>query len=290
MEKMKRAIPILLAAVAAACGAERPELLVSTGWLADRLHDPSLVILHVGSRSDYDAGHVPGARLITLADVSMTGEGGLRLELPAQGALEAAFGKVGISDSSRVVIYAGTDSVSAATRVWFTLDYLGAGSRVSLLDGGLAAWRGEGRPLSTATPAVAPARFTARPQPDRLADASWIAARLKDPGMVLLDARTPDFHSGRNAGPMPRAGRIPGARNLPANDLIGPDRKLRPELLAQLAGPDAARQPVVIYCHIGQLATVLYFSARYLGLDARLYDGSFQDWSARADLPVEGNR
>ena len=127
-------------------------MLVSTEWLGAHLKDEGLVILHVGSAQDYEKGHIPGARLIGLGDISITGERGLRLELPPAAALEAAFGKVGISDTSRIVIYPGTDSVQAATRVWFTLDYVGAGARASLLDGGLALWRAEGRPLSTETP------------------------------------------------------------------------------------------------------------------------------------------
>jgi thiosulfate/3-mercaptopyruvate sulfurtransferase len=157
------------------------------------------------------------------------------------------------------------------------------GDRAALLDGGLAAWRGEGRPLSTVTPPIAPATFTSRPRLEAVADADWLRSRLGD--VTLLDARTPDFHSGANAGGMPRAGHIPGARNIPFNTLWNAERKWKPAAALREMLP--AARPVVTYCHIGQQATVLYFAARYLGLEARLYDGSFQDWSSRAELPVE---
>ena len=84
---------------------------------------------------------------------------------------------------------------------------------------------------------------------------------------------------------MPRAGRIPGAVNVPYPSLLTKDRKLLPEaeLKAKLGAP---AKELVTYCHIGQQATVAYFTARYLGLKPKLYDGSFQDWSSRPDLPV----
>jgi len=270
---------------AAAWCAERGDLLVSTEWLAGRLGDPSLVILHTGSQKDYAAGHIPGARLVRLADISVTGESGLRLELPPVESLREAFGRMGVSDTSRVIVCAGDDSIQSATRVWFTLDYLGLGERTSLLDGGLAAWRAEGRPLSTATPSVNSAVFTARPRPNAVVDAEWLRSRLGDGDVTLLDARTPEFYSGANQGSMLRAGHIPGARNIPYNTLWKADGKWKPAAaLKEMLG---APKGVVAYCHIGQQATVLYFAARYLGWEARLYDGSFQDWSSRGELPVK---
>ena len=263
-------------------------MLISTAALAARLEDPSTVILHVGSEKDYAAGHVPGARLLTLPDISVTGDRGLRLELPPVEALVAAFGKVGVTDASRIVVYHGTDSIQSATRVWFTLDYLGLGDRAALLDGGLAGWRAEGRPLSTDTPPpVAPARFSVKPNPALVVDAAWIQQHAKDSAVDLIDARTPEFYTGTSPGSMPRAGRIPGARSVPYPTLLDSNGKLKPaaELRQALPGGRLA----VTYCHIGQQATVPYFVSRYLGRDVRLYDGSFQDWSMRSELPVEVN-
>jgi thiosulfate/3-mercaptopyruvate sulfurtransferase len=263
-------------------------MLVTPEWLARKLSNPSIVILHVGSESDYRAGHVPEARLVALSDISITGEQGLRLELPPADRLQEAFGKLGIGDDSRIVVYAGTDSVQSATRVWFTLDYLGWGNRASLLDGGLRLWRAQGRPLSTETPSVKPQTNTARPRPEVVVDSGWLQLHLSAPEVTVLDARTPEFYTGASAGSMPRAGHIPGARNVPFSSLLDEGR-LKPEpALRSLMG--APRGTVVSYCHIGQQATVLYFVARYLGFEARLYDGSFQDWSTRQELRVETGR
>jgi thiosulfate/3-mercaptopyruvate sulfurtransferase len=273
-----------------ASGAVRESMLVSTDWLAERLGDESLVLLHVGSQQDYAAGHIPGARLVTLSDISITGERGLRLELPPVNALAQALGRLGISDPSRVVVYAGNDSVQSATRVWFTLDYAGLADRSSFLDGGLALWRAEGRPLSTEAPRFEATALRLRVRPEVVVPAEWIREHLHDGGVLLLDARTPEFYTGASAGSMPRAGRIPGAQNVPFPSLFEENRKFKSTgaIRELLRASDAGRESVrVSYCHIGQQATVLYFAARYLGLDVRLYDGSFQDWSSRPELPVE---
>ncbi len=260
-------------------------ILVSGEWLSAHLNDPSLVVLHVGSPKDYEAGHIPGARLVTLADISITGPTGLRLELPPPADLEKAFGRLGVGDDSHVVVYAGNESVQSATRVWFTLDYLGAGGRSALLDGGIALWRSQGHPVSTEAPAVQARKFTAHAAPDHVVDAQWLRTHLLDHEVQLLDARLPEFYNGENAGAMPRAGHIPGAASVPYNSLLAADGKLKaPEQLREAVKPAPL---TVSYCHIGQQATVLYFVARYLGQPVKLYDGSFQDWSRNPDLPVD---
>jgi thiosulfate/3-mercaptopyruvate sulfurtransferase len=289
---MRTRLGLLAALAALPLLAQRgnPSMLVSAGWLAGHLRDESLVILHVGSQKDYEVAHIPGARLVTLAGISVTGENGLRLELPPVNALEETFGRLGVTPSSRVIVYAGTDSVQSATRVWFTLDYLGLGNRASLLDGGLTLWQAEKRPLATEAMPVEAREITSSPAPDRIVNAAWVQAHLADPQVQLLDARLPEYYSGANAGGMPRAGHIPGARSVPYTSLLDEHGRLKPgpELRAIMsAGGAAAAALTVTYCHIGQQATVLYFVARYLGLDVRLYDGSFQDWSMRRDLPVE---
>jgi thiosulfate/3-mercaptopyruvate sulfurtransferase len=283
---------ILAAMAAAGMQAQQanPSMLVTADWLAGHLGDESLVVLHVGSAADYRAGHIPGARLVTLADVSITDATGLRLEMPAVDALADALGRLGVTDDARVIVYAGTESVQSATRVCFTLDYLGMGDRASLLDGGLALWRAESRPLSTEAPRVELRKFVAHPAPERIVSADWVRAHLDDPQVQLLDARTPEFYSGANAGGMPRAGHIPGARNVPYTSVLDENGRMKPlQALREIMNAGGSHTPAltVSYCHIGQQATVLYFVARYLGLNARLYDGSFQDWSRRPDLPVD---
>jgi len=262
-------------------------LLVSVGWLTGQLNTPGLVILHSGTEKDYAAGHLPGAQLLDLAAISRTGAGGLRLELPDEASLLATLEGAGVSNASRIVVYAGGGSVQGATRVWFTLDVLGLGSRASLLDGGLNAWRAAGQPVSTETRAAVKGSLVARIDSSRLATASWIKEHLHQRDTVLLDARLPNFHSGQDPGTMPRAGRIPGARSVPYTSLLDGDGRMLPldDLRRRITTEEG--KTYIAYCHIGMQATVLYFSARRLGLDVRLYDGSFQEWSARQDLPVE---
>lgn len=283
-----RAGILLVASSLGLLAADWPGPLVSTEWLAAHLGRPELVVLHVGTAADFAQGHIPGAQLVELADVSVTGEDGLRVELAPPERLAETLRRRGVSETSRIVVYAGGVSLQVATRVFFTLDYLGLGDRTALLDGGLAVWQAEGRPLSRNAAPPTAGNFTPRPSPERVVDASWL--RLDEVGrrFTLLDARTPEFYSGAKAA-APRAGHIPGARNVPIATLLDAQGKFksREELKAILEAAGARRNaPLVVYCQVGVQASALYFAARYLGYDVRLYDGSFEDWSRRADLPV----
>lgn len=257
--------------------------VVSTEWLAASLRLPNLVLLHVGTQKDFDAGHIPGARLLQLPDISVTGPAELRLELPPIADLEHAFTRLGVAESSIVIVYAGNDSMQSAARAWFTLDYTGV--RASLLDAPLKVWREEGRAISLAPASYVPSVFTAKPDARRVVDAAWLKSQLS--AVTVIDARTPEYFSGATQGfAAARSGHIPGARNIPFNTLLDEKSRLKPLPALRAILGDSAK-PLVVYCHIGQQATLVYFAARYLGLDVRLYDGSFQDWSARSDLPVE---
>ncbi len=266
------------------------EMLVSGAWLEERLGDPDVVVLHVGAPADFDEGHIPGARLVRPADISITDTNGLRTELPRVDALRESLGKLGVTDRSMVVVYHVGGAVQAATRVWFTLDYLGLGGRSAMLDGGLALWKKEGRAISKEAVPPAIGSFTPRPAPVKVASAEWIRTHLKDPSVTVVDARTPEYFSGDEKGAMPRAGHIPGALNVPYSSLVDADGrfKSRQELRKILRVGEHRPEPLrVTYCHVGNQASVAYFVARYLGLDVRLFDGSFQEWSQRAEFPVE---
>ena len=141
---MPRAIRLfaLIVLLASPARAQTPSpLLVDVGWLSQHLNDRGLVLLHVGGRAEYDAGHIPGARYITEEDVTRPHDmarGDLMLELPPLDELRAKLASFGISDDSRIVVYVGKNgAVQSSTRIIFTLDYLGLGDRTSLLNGGL---------------------------------------------------------------------------------------------------------------------------------------------------------
>ncbi len=287
---MLLALPISSTRAAAAPGVQE-SLIVSTDWLAKHLNNDSLVLLQVGEKAEYEAGHIPGAQFIALADISTPRGQGLALELPAVAQLQTAFEKLGVTDKSRIVVYFGKDWVTPTARVFLTLDYLGLGDRTSILDGGLPAWRAESKPVTSDLREPKPGHFTPHPNTKLVVDAAWVSANLSKPGVMILDARARKFYTGAEAGQMPRGGHIPNARNIPFSSLVeDPTNKFKSAAaLRELFSTAGVKQgdSVTTYCHIGQQASLLYFVVRYLGYEAHLYDGSFEDWSHRPELPVE---
>ena len=269
-------------------------ILVTSAWLSERMKRPGLVIFEVGEKASYDAGHIPGAQFITLRDISAPREEGkLALELPSLERLDSVLEARGVSDHSYVVVYFGSDWVSPTTRVLLTLEYAGLRGRVSLLDGGLPRWRAEGLPVTTEVPAITKGNFTTQPRSDVVVDASWVSARLHERTVAIVDARDAGFYLDTTDAEMPRGGHIAGAASIPFGSVVEDDNRLKsPAALREIfaAAGGAPGDTVVSYCHIGQQGTLVFFAARLLGYDVRLYDGSFQDWSARADLPVEGGK
>jgi thiosulfate/3-mercaptopyruvate sulfurtransferase len=269
--------------------AQNTPLLVSTSWLEQHLRDPKLVVIHTAAqKGDYDAGHIPGARWLAWQAYTAT-LNGLSTEMPSVAALDSALEAIGLNDDSRIVISGGP--IQNTARLFFTLDYLGLGERVSLLDGGIDAWRESGRPLEQTAPNVTRGSLTLRPVPAKLADATWLSANLQNPSVSVLDARVPEFYSGMSTNNNPRPGRVPGALNVPFSWLTGEVSTFRePAKLARLFEQAGVKKgtKVVTYCHVGMQASVLYLAARILGYDAAMYDGSFDEWSKRTDLPVQG--
>jgi thiosulfate/3-mercaptopyruvate sulfurtransferase len=299
---MKRAfVPLTVVVASLAFGslarAEAPQkkvndsMIVSTAWLAKHLNDADLVMLQVGDKKEYDAAHIKGAQYIQTSDISTPRGSGLILELPPVDQLKATFEKLGVTDKSRIVVYFSKDWVTPTSRVYFTLDYLGLGDRTAILDGGLPAWIAEKREVTTEVSSPRVGNFTPHPDPKLVVDASWVSGNINKPGVAILDARDAKFYTGESAGNMPRAGHIPSAKSIPFSTLVeDPNNKFKsPEALRALFNTAGVKpkDSVATYCHIGQQASLLYFVAKYLGYDAHLYDGSFQDWSNRADLPVE---
>jgi thiosulfate/3-mercaptopyruvate sulfurtransferase len=269
-----------------------PGLVVSVNWLAENRTHPNIVVLHVGNEVSYQAGHIPGARFFALATFAPEREG-LSTEIPEAAALADALESEGISSDSRIVVYSTAPQPQLAARLYITLDHFGMGSNVSLLDGGLVAWRAEERPLSmeAEAPAVRGAvQLTARS--DVLADYTYVQAHLGDPSVAIVDARDTRFWSGeeRNQQRAARAGRVPGAKNVVYSSLVDEQGRLlaADQLAARFAEAGVQPgQPVVTYCHVGQQASLVFLAARLLGHEARLYDGSYEDWSRRPELPVE---
>ena len=285
------AIALVIQPSCQAQGKVRDSMIVSTEWLAKHLNDADLVLLQVGDKKEYDAAHLKGAQYIQTSDISTPRGSGLILELPPVDQLKATFEKFGVTDKSRIIVYFSKDWVTPTSRVYFTLDYLGLGDRSSILDGGMPAWIAEKRDVTTEVTSPKLGSFTPHPNPKLVVDASWVSGNINKPGVAILDARAAKFYTGEDAGQMPRAGHIPHAKSIPFSTLVeDSNNKFKsPEALRALFNTAGVKpkDSVATYCHIGQQASLLYFVAKYLGYDAHLYDGSFQDWSNRGDLPVE---
>ncbi len=269
----------------------RDSMIVSTEWLAQHLKDDGLVLLQVGDKKEYDAAHIQGAQYIQTSDISTPRGQGLILELPSVDQLKVTFEKLGVTDKSRIVVYFSKDWVTPTSRVYFTLDYLGLGDRASILDGGLPAWVAEKRAVTTEVTQPKAGAFTPHPNAKLVVDAAWVSSNLNKAGVAILDARDAKFYTGESAGNMPRAGHIPSAKSIPFSTLVeDANNKFKNAETLRALFNSAGVKPkdsIATYCHIGQQASLLYFVARYLGYDAHLYDGSFQDWSNRSELPVE---
>lgn len=259
--------------------------LVDAFWLHQHHRDAEVRVIDFrwylqgkAGREEYLRGHIPGAVFLELDDV--TGEGPGRHPLPTRGQFELALRRAGVSNSSKVVAYDDVGG-SIAARLWFLLRFFGHRDQ-AVLDGGLQAW---GSPLETSVPVVARGDFLAA-EPDRsvIVDAEGVR-RLR--AVPLIDARAPERYRGETEPVDPKAGHIPGALSAPyADNLDSSGRFKKPDLLRDRYRRLGVEQGAVFYCGSGVNATHHLLAMQIAGLpNARLYEGSWSDWSNR-DLPV----
>jgi thiosulfate/3-mercaptopyruvate sulfurtransferase len=260
--------------------------LVEAGWLQRHLHDPDLRVIDFrwylrgrDGREEYLGGHIPGAVFVDLEEVTGR-QGGGRHPLPTRLQFEGAMRGAGVGDSMRVVVYDDVGG-SVAARLWFLLGLFGHRAQ-AVLDGGLQAWRG---PLDTGIVRPEPAGFHAA-EPDVGAVVDFLAVRDLE-GVPLVDARAAERYRGETEPVDPKAGHIPGAISVPFAENLGPDGRFKTPA-ALRAGYEAigAGHGAVFYCGSGVNATHHLLGMAIAGLPgARLYAGSWSDWSNR-DLPV----
>jgi thiosulfate/3-mercaptopyruvate sulfurtransferase len=271
-------------------GYARPELLAETGWLADRLADPRIRIVDARSVAEYAAGHITGA-------VHIDGFGG-SIPRAANGDMGSPdhwarlVGGLGIGNEHTVVVY---DSPSQRMgMVAWAFQYYGHAD-VRILDGGIAKWLAEGRPLATQPPAWPAATYAVRPMAAVYCSLEQAKAGVGREDFVFWDTRSADEYVGNATagfGSVPRLGRIPGAAHLEWTELLDPDsRTLKPaaELrqMLELRGITPDKQ-VACYCQGGARGALGAFVLGVLGYErAQTYAGSFGQWSLQPDTLVE---
>jgi len=261
--------------------------LVSAEWLHRHIDEPDLRLIDFRwylagktGREEYLAGHIPGAVFVELDDV--TGEGFGRHPLPTGEQFQEAMRAAGVSANTRVVAYDDVGG-SVAARIWFLLRWFGHGAQ-SVLDGGLPAWSG---PLERAIPKVERGDFEVRtPDRSRILDFADVVAL---DGVPLIDSRAAERYRGETEPIDPKPGHIPGARSAPFSGNLRPDGrfKSREELRERFREVGVkGGEWAVVYCGSGVNACHNLVALELAGItDARLYAGSWSDWSHR-DAPV----
>lgn len=279
--------------------------LAETGWLAEHLGDPDLRIFDCttlllpdpvttyrveGDRTGWAEGHIPGAAYLNVQDDLSDTAHEHRFMLPDAATFAAQAGHLGIGDDTRVVLYSRTQPFWP-TRAWFAL-YAYGFDNAMVLNGGMQKWLAEGRPVATEQASYPPARFTPRPRPEIVMDKDAVRGVLGAEGVSVVNALSPEQHTGTGGNSFGRAGRIAQSVNVPyarladmaAGTFAEPD-DVAANFAAQGATPD---KHIVNYCGGGLSATIGFFELKLLGYEnVALYDASMQEWAQHDDLPMD---
>lgn len=282
----------------------RPDILVSTDWLAARLDDPDIRIIDcsveltpqpVGpsiarnGRADWERGHIPNSSFASMIDGFARPGGRVPYAFPDQATVQATLRALGVGKRTHVVLY-GVGRHSPITRAWWVLHSYGV-AHVSILDGGWEKWSCEGRPVSTATTARTPGDVEPVYQPHLIVDRNAVLQALADEDVCIVNALSLEQFRGTGGPHFGRRGRIPRSVSIPALSLMDPSQNtLLPveDLLRTFTSTGAlSAARVITYCGGGVAATVPAFALTLIGHgNVAVYDGSLIDWCAYPELPM----
>lgn len=280
-----------------------PDILVESGWLAERLGNSQLRIIdasfHLAAAkrdpiAEFQERHIPGARFF---DVDKISDASVDLPhmMPSPEVFADKVGKLGIANDHHVIAYDANGGGMAAMRAWWMFRVFGH-ARVSVLNGGLVKWLAEDRPCEGGAADITGAAYTpAGFNAGLVRSIDQIRANIESASDQVIDVRAKGRFDGTEPEPRPgmRSGHIPGSLNLPFGQLMDKDAHMAmrgAEELATIidaAGIDRAR-PIAASCGSGVTACVLAFALALIGKDdAAVYDGSWTEWGGRADTPIE---
>ncbi len=277
--------------------------LIDTHELELALEDPHLRVFDatvhfatgrsgLSGRADWEAGHIPGSRFVDLLAELSDSDSSLPYTRPSTGHLEETLGQLGIGQDSRIVVYAAApENTMWATRLWWLLRAAGL-ENVALLDGGFAKWKVEGRPISTGPCLYPPTNLSAKPDESWWATKHEVLAAIGSGAVCTLNALPGSLHTGQAEMGYSRPGRIAGSSNAPFTGVVdSATGTLRSNAdLREHFQPSGALEGerVISYCGGGIAATLNGFALRRLGhSNVGVYDGSLNEWSRDAELPME---
>lgn len=284
---MKKAFILLL--ILSACKAIGQDLLVTPVWVNEHRQDPNLIILQVNRmKLDFELEHIPGAKFLWNGWLAPnTPDGNMNAIDPKDG--EKTLRALGVNNNSQVVVCFTKDEVTVTARMFLMLEYLGLKGNVLWLDGGLEAWKAKGFEVAKGPDIVAKkGKFKVNPLPI-IVDKNYVNNRLEDPAISIVDARFKRYYDGEPVG-YPRDGHIKGAKNIPYNEMVTEANLFKSsDDLTTYFSPISTNKEneIVMYCFIGQTASVVYLAGRILGYPMKLYDGSMEEWSRIPELPME---
>jgi len=272
--------------------------LVSTAWLAHEMGASDLRVVDASyhlpdaqrdARGEYEAGHIPGAVFLDLAEL-VDPDSPIDNTLPPAEKFASRMQSLGLGDGSRIVLY-DDSAIKTSARAWYMLSRVFGAHNVAILDGGLAKWKAEERELSTGQPSLRERHFTAWSDKASLRSKADILAVLESGIEQLIDARGAPRFTGeeRETRAGVESGHIPGSRNVPYKALYAPDGTFKDKAALRAvfeeAGVDLAR-PLVTTCGSGMTACTLAFALHLIGKqDVALYDGSWSEWGADPATP-----